>query len=48
MNTKQDIYDRLSRVLTDYENGVTDAQDLYSMLVKIQVNWESVITAELE
>ena len=45
MSTKQDIYDRLSRVLTDYENGTADAQDLYSMLVKIQVNWESVITA---
>lgn len=48
--TKQTIYDELSRVLTDYEgNGDPDAKDdanmLYSMLVKIQNNWEDTITA---
>jgi hypothetical protein len=49
MNERQQIYDELCRVLTDYEgNGSEDmasADDLYDMLVKIQNNWESVITA---
>lgn len=49
MNEKQAIYDELCRVLTDYEgNGShqkATADDLYAMLVKIQNNWESVITA---
>ena len=45
MNERQAIYDELCRILTDYEeNGSTE--DLYGMLVKIQNNWESVITAQ--
>ena len=48
MNERQMIYDELCRVLTDYEgNGSEDgasADDLYSMLVKIQNRWEDTIT----
>lgn len=51
MNEKLKIYDELSRVLTDYETGAygdhkVNENDLYLMLVKIQSNWESIITAE--
>ena len=46
MNEKQKIYDELSRVLTDYEENIADGEDLYKMLVKIQCNWECIITAE--
>ena len=45
--TKQQIYDELCAVLTDYETGPhPSASKLYDMLVKIQNNWEQVITAE--
>jgi hypothetical protein len=48
MNEKQAIYDELCRVLTDYEGKGSrpkaTADDLYTMLMKIQNNWESVIT----
>ena len=48
--TKQEIYDELSRVLTDYEHEPMSPDDaasmLYDMLVKIQNNWEEVITAD--
>lgn len=45
---KQDIYDNLCRVLTDYEgNGEPEnegnAQILYNMLVEIQNNWENIV-----
>lgn len=40
------LYDELCLTLTDYEEGIDDANDLYNMLVKIQNNWETVITAE--
>ena len=45
--TKESIYDEMCRLLTDYEdmNGVTES-DLYEMLVKIQNNWETVITVQ--
>lgn len=50
--TKRQIYDELSVLLTDYEgNGssvIPTADDLYEMLRKIQINWETVITAEGE
>ena len=44
---KNELYDELSKVLTDYEtqdeNGiVVDEKDLYEMLVKIQNNWEEL------
>lgn len=51
MDRKQEIYDELCKVLTDYEGygaeGKATEDDLYYMLVKIQNNWEDVITAEL-
>ena len=50
METKQTIYDELCEILTEYENqmhsnDVICEDDLYRMLVKIQNNWETVITA---
>lgn len=46
---KNDIYDEMCCLLTDYEgmNGEerkaeVGAEDLYSMLVKIQNNWEEL------
>lgn len=54
--TKRDIYEELSRVLTDYEHrdeiyddaywDVDWETELYNMLVKIQNRWEDTITAE--
>jgi len=50
MYEKQMLYDELCRVLTDYEGNGSElgatAEDLYDMLVKIQNNWECVITAQ--
>lgn len=53
MNERQRIYDRLCAVLTDYEQTERDtldyieaAETLYEMLVEIQNNWETLITAE--
>lgn len=46
MNEKAKIYDELSRVLTEYENGDCGPWDLYDMLVKIQNRWEDVITCQ--
>lgn len=52
--TKKDIYNELTKLLTDYENP-TDVEDyddidweseLYKMLVKIQNRWEDTITAD--
>lgn len=43
---KNDLYDELSRVLTDYEtgeNGEISEADLYEMLVRIQNNWEELV-----
>lgn len=50
--TKGDIYEELSRVLTDYEHREDIFEDvdweveLYEMLVKIQNRWEDTITAD--
>lgn len=46
--TKEDIYDEMCRLLTEYEDGsdmVTECE-LYDMLVKIQRHWEDVITVQ--
>ena len=43
---KAKIYDELCAVLTMYENDEATDEDLYDMLIKIQDNWEDVITAE--
>ena len=45
MNQKQRIYDELSRVLTDFENGEANKIDLYNMLMIIQIRWEDTIIA---
>lgn len=45
--TRAQIYDEMSALLTNYEerNDVYP-DDLYDMLVKIQRNWETVITVQ--
>ena len=45
MNGKQKIYNELSKVLTDFENGEANEIDLYKMLMIIQIRWEDTITA---
>lgn len=46
--TKESIYDEMCRLLTNYENGsdMVTEYELYDMLVKIQNNWEAVITVQ--
>ena len=46
--TKQEIYDEMCKLLTDYEDGndMVTEYELYDMLVKIQNNWEAVITVQ--
>jgi hypothetical protein len=52
--TKRDIYEELTRLLTDYEHpedfehydDIEWEGMLYEMLVKIQNRWEDTITAE--
>lgn len=46
MNERQKIYDEMCRVLTDWETQEAVDDDLYWMLVKIQNNWETIITAD--
>jgi hypothetical protein len=47
---REEIYDEMCRLLTDYENesNMVTEYELYEMLVKIQNNWETVITAQEE
>lgn len=42
--TKENIYNEMCRILTDWETQNAVDDDLYNMLVKIQNNWETVIT----
>lgn len=49
--TKQEIYDIMCRVMTNYEDGKYPSMeyalcDMYNTLVIIQNNWESTITAQ--
>lgn len=46
--TKDSIYDEMCRLLTYYENesDMVTEHELYDMLVKIQNNWEAVITVQ--
>lgn len=41
-----EIYDKLCHILTDYETGNADENDLYKMLIEIQNEWEPTITAD--
>lgn len=43
---REEIYDNLCRVLTNYEYGEYDETDLYYMLVKVQNNWNDIISAQ--
>ena len=43
---KAEIYDGVSRVLTDYENGEAGEKELYDALTAVQNAWEAIITAE--
>lgn len=48
---KEDIYNELVKILTDYEHpedcdGAVGEKELYHMLVKIQNRWEDTITAD--
>ena len=49
---REEIYDEICKVLTNYENAKDGDKfteyELYEMLVKIQNNWEAVITAQEE
>ena len=49
---REEIYDEMCRVLTNYETAEDDDKfteyELYEMLVKIQNNWEAVITVQEE
>jgi len=44
--TKKSIESEISRVVSDYEEGLCNGDDLHDMLVKIMNNWEDVITAQ--
>ena len=50
--TKESLYDEMCRLLTDYEHREDESIDidweseLYDILVKIQNNWEAVITVQ--
>lgn len=46
--TKDEIYDRMCNVITDFEMENSDAgsDELYNMLVTIQNNWEDTITKQ--
>ena len=48
IKTKEQIYDEICRVLTEYENDndMITENELYNMLVTIQNNWETVITKQ--
>jgi len=36
----EELYSKLTRVLTEYEEGEANEKDLYDVLVEIQNNWE--------
>lgn len=58
MSERKKIYDKLSKVLTEYEEYVNGegndpeiyerAADMYQVLVEIQRKWEDVITSDAD
>lgn len=48
LRDRNELYDKLSRVLTDYEEDNCDAEDLYDMLAEIQNAWEGTITCQID
>ncbi len=45
---RKNLYDRLSKVLTDYDDNYCDKEDLYNMLLEIQNAWEDTITCQTD
>lgn len=45
---RNNLYDKLSRVLTDYEEDDCSKEDLYNMLAEIQNAWEDTITCQID
>lgn len=48
--TRKSLYDELCEILTEYENpehynNRTGEAELYEILVKIQNNWENIISS---
>lgn len=41
-NTRRIAEDQISLILTNYEEGIDDEQDLYELLCWIQNNWEHI------
>ena len=48
IRSQNELYDELSRVLTDYEEDNCDTEDLYDMLVKMQNAWEGTINCQID
>lgn len=46
MNIKNNLYDKLSTILTDYENNEANEKNLYDILVEIQNNWDFITCNE--
>ena len=44
MDERTEIYDMISHVLTDWEEGNACELDLYDALVRVQNAWGTVIT----
>lgn len=52
-HSKRDLYDELSRVITNYEvpeseEERTTTEEMYAMLVKIQSRWDDIIASDSE
>jgi hypothetical protein len=45
---REEIYDKMCKLITDYENGsdMVTEYELYDMLVEIQRRWEDTITVQ--
>lgn len=41
-NTRRIAEDQITLILTNYEEGIDDEQDLYELLCWIQNNWEHI------
>jgi hypothetical protein len=49
MTKHVELYDKLCRILTDYENLENEVleEDLYDLLVEIQNNWDIIKRSEI-
>lgn len=39
---KNNLYDEICHVLTDYEEGKASKEDLYEVLCEVSANWEEI------